>query len=302
MEEGLSPAFERVLRERRERYNAAFAQARHRRPGLKGPVFLEHLRRRLDPIVAALPEEGRVGATDALYDLSLELVACDLFVCHPVVAAGWERLLPRVAPLLARAPRKLAASLTNALYHLDEQPGARANWWLERMLEVAVDEHLLEVGQVLAWRAGLPHYREGALELCQRLPSELTGVSPQLLEALRGDPWLTVEDPAPGPRPRVVFRVGGFRGFGGPFLAPPELRYAGQNRFYVGDGEGWWLLVVDGYGTSLHRLAAEPRGLKSEGPGAREVPELAGCSRHASGPRTVAACRELSHYVLLAAV
>jgi hypothetical protein len=99
-----------------------------------------------------------------------------------------------------------------------------------------------------------------------------------------------------------MFRVGGFRGFGGPFVAPPELRYAGQNRFYVGDGEGWWLLVVDGYGTSLHRLAEEPRGVKDEGPGARAVPELAAFSRHASGPYTVAASHELSHYVLLAAV
>ena len=77
-EEGLSPAFAAVLQARRDRYNAAFAAARHRRPALKGPVFLEHLRTNVDPIARALPPEGRGLVCDVLYDLSLELVGCDL--------------------------------------------------------------------------------------------------------------------------------------------------------------------------------------------------------------------------------
>ncbi len=300
-EKGLSPAFEAVLKDRRERYNAAFAAARHRRTALKGPAFLEHLRLRVDPIVAALPVEGRAPVCDALYDLSLELVGCDLFGRYPVTGEGWQRLLPRVAGLLPAAPRRLIASLTNALANLCEQPGARASWWLERMLEVPVSdaETLLAVGQVLAWRAGLPHYREGALAICARLGPAATGVEGDL-EALRADPWLTVEERAPGARPRIIFRVGGFRGYGGPFAAPPEVRYAGHNRFYVGDGESWWLLVADGYGTSLHRLPEEPAGVPNEGPGPGALGEPVRC--WASGSRTLALARPLSHYVLLAAV
>lgn len=301
-EEGLSPAFAAVLEDRRERYNAAFTAARHRRPALKGPAFLEHLRLRVDPIVAAMPLEGRAPACDALYDLSLELVGCDLFNRYPAVSEGWRRLLPHVAPLLAANPRRLAASLTNALSNLSEQ-GARATWWLERMLTLRVGDvdTLLSVGQVLAWRAGLPHYRAGALDLCARLDPALTGVGGDL-DALRADPWLTPDNPDPGARPRVVFRVGGFRGFGGPFIAPPEVRYAGDNRFFVGDGECWWLLIADGYGTSLHRLAQEPAGLCSEGPDARAVRELRDISSEASGTRSLAVARRLSHYVWVCAV
>lgn len=301
--EGLSPAFRELLEQRRERYNAAFAQARHRRPALKGPAFLEHLRMRLDPVVAALPSSSRGPACDALYDLSLELMGCDLFARYPLVGEAWQRLLPRLPGMLAQQPRRLAANLTNALTNLVDQPGARAAWWLERMLELEAPdaETLLQVGQVLAWRAGMPHYREGALELCARLDPALTGVEGDL-EALRADPWLTVEQRSPGARPRVIFRVGGFRGFGGPFAAPPQVRYAGQDRFYVGDGQDWWLLVADGYGTSLHRLPGEPGGEISCGPDARALLEFDEVSSQASGPHSLAVTRALSHSVWLAAV
>ena len=38
-------------------------------------------------------------------------------------------------------------------------------------------EHLLALGQVLAWLAGLAHYRTGSLALCRSLPAPLVATA-----------------------------------------------------------------------------------------------------------------------------
>src|SRR2546423_1862172 len=81
------------------------------------------------------------------------------------------------------------------------------------------------------WRAGLAHYRAGALAVCAQLPPALAraalGLPPDarigledLIARLMADPWLepaTLAGPAHARELRIVARAGAFRGFGGLF-------------------------------------------------------------------------------------
>jgi hypothetical protein len=59
--------------------------------------------------------------------------------------------------------------------------GARPGEWIEAMERLAPQcadvESLLQAGQVAAWRAGLAHFREGALAVAAKLPAQLTSLA-----------------------------------------------------------------------------------------------------------------------------
>ncbi|MEW6278618.1 MAG: hypothetical protein AB1758_08365 [Candidatus Eremiobacterota bacterium] len=312
MESAISPAFARLLEARRERFNSAFAQARRSRRALNGADFLDHLRVSVDPVVAALGDSLDLEKlVEALYDLSLELVGTEVLGPRsrfPQVATGWGRLLPRLGPLLVRHPRQVTASITNALTHLSRF--GRPDEWIDSMSELGPGcpdlPTLLKLGQVLAWRAGLAHYREAALALWAELPVGLAraamGVAPEpaLVRAMTEDPWLKPGAPVSSGELRVVGRLGSFRGFGGPFIAPPTVRYAGGHLFHVTDGEEDWLLAADCYGACLHRSSPPPQ--TKEPRGCPKLPEALGAVKsRAVAPRTVAVTKELSHAVFLLA-
>ncbi len=246
---------QQALLARRERFNTAFALARRSRPRLDQQAFSQHLLEVVDPIVERCRENSD-QVVEVLYDLSLELVGTELLGRYPAVVRGWERLLPRWSAWLSAQPRRLTASLTNALVELSPY---RPQFWIDKMGELTFEslEQLLACGQVLAWKAGLAHYREGALEVARQLPSELCqsllGCSPQVLDELVEQPW---RDPQGGQPERfqVVARVGSFRGFGGLFIRPPEVTSAGRDRFFVSDGEERFLLAADLFGATFHRV------------------------------------------------
>jgi hypothetical protein len=334
MEKLITGALARALEEGRPRYNALFAQARHATPTLDPRAFADHLRDTVAPVVeavAAVAPERAGAVTDVLYEFSLDLVAKDFLTRHPALARGWLTLLAGLPRHLAATPRQFAGSVTNALYNLAQTPGARPVEWAAELLrlgELCADvPALLEAGQVCAWRAGLAHYRDGALAACARLEPRLAraalglaaadGDAPldELLRQLRADPWL---HPAAVGRPakkrlRLVARVGAFRGFGGAFLRPPRVACA-DGQLLVSDGETCWLLCADVFGATLHRTAAD---LPADGtPGRSPVDargkvthagenaafaELRGSSSAAACGPTLAVTLPLSHVVFLVA-
>jgi hypothetical protein len=336
MEVLISGPLARALEAGRPRYNALFAQARRSLPALDAATFAAHLRGTVAPIVdeVARVAPGRVEAVvDVLYEFSLELLGKALWGRHPVLDEGWRSLLGGLPRHLAAAPRQFAGSVTNALIHLEQAPAARPGWWIadmRRLGETGPDvAALLEAGEVAAWRAGLAHYRDGALEMCARLDPPLARTALGLAEdggppletivrRLRDDPWVhpaavgeTKED-----RPlRIMARVGGFRGFGGPFLTPPTVTYV-EGQFFVSDQESCWQLTADLFGATLHRLgAAAPTGPDavrsafritrsgkvSRGRTSRVFDELQGFTSAAGDASTLAVTVAWSHRVYLLA-
>src|SRR5262249_7310426 len=122
----------------RSRFNALFAQAKHQTPTLDASRFAEHLRTTVAPIVdrvAAIAPE-RVGeVVEVLFEFSLDLIGKDILGRYPALAEGWTKLLLGLPHHLSAAPRLFAGSITNALYNLAQEPGARPAQWTECVIQ-----------------------------------------------------------------------------------------------------------------------------------------------------------------------
>ena len=284
-----TPTFKKIHEEKRGRMNAQFAEARLANPALDGAAVLECLETTIAPAVdavAAVRAERADPALEALYPLALALLGQDLLGAHtrdPLIGEGWRALLPVAARQLAEAPETVAGALTNALFNLSRTPGVRGREWIANLSELAPRcaemATLLKVGQVLAWRAGLAQYRTGALALCAQLDPTLARAAlgvpagsrldmAAILKQLADDPWLNPAALDGRPRQvalRIVARVGAFRGFDGPFIAPPTVSAAGE-ALLVTDGEGTWQLTADVFGATFHRVTPTLRsGQASDG-------------------------------------
>lgn len=268
----IGEAFSTVLRNGRDEFNGRFAQARRLQPTLDGDAFGQFLETGVDPLinlVAAEKPEAVVDVVTAAYSVALELVGQRLAgpsARHAVINEGWALLLPAAAVLVAEDPARILSAVSNALHQLATTPGARPEQWrdeLEKLLpKVTNVEQFLQLGQVLAWRAGLAHFRSGALAVLDGMPEALAlaalgkpdGLWPELRARLAADPW---SEPGAGLQGfRFVTRVGGFRGFGGLFTEPPVVACAGGD-FLVRSGDNYWVLTADPFGATFHRATAE---------------------------------------------
>jgi hypothetical protein len=299
----LSDPFARVLADRRAELNARFAEARHRLPGLDPAAFGDFLRDAVDPVVraahGAAPERVEAVAL-AAYDVALEVMGLRLVEGEARGAAirdTWRRVLPAVARALAADPQRLLAALTNAAHQVAATPGARAGGWVDDMARLggrcAAGDELRRLGQVAAWRAGLAHYRAGAIAAAAALPEPLalaaTGAPADarwgdVARGLAASEWFDPAgaDAARASGPRVAATVGAFRGFGGLFAEPPSVAIA-DGGLRVTSGDDAWLLTADRFGATFHRLppatdgraarqAALPAGLSVDRTGALTAP------------------------------
>jgi len=268
----LCAPFARALASRRADYNAQFLMARRASPGLDESAFRAFLIEQADPLVAAVTavdERSAADVVEAVYGVGLELVGQSLAgpaAGTAVINQAFVELFPALARLLARAPQLLLPRLCNALHQLATSSEARPQRWCALLVDAApaLDdvEELLRAGQVAAWLAGLAHYRAGALALCADLRA---GVVARLLEipeagvsdalaALADDPWYVPSSPSPSPR--LVGRIGAFRGLGGPFLHPPHVSRS-EGGLLIHSGAEAWLVVADAFGRTLHRARPE---------------------------------------------
>jgi hypothetical protein len=169
--------------------------------------------------------------------------------------------------------------------------GAGPGEWIAAMTRLAplcADvEPLLQVGQVAAWRAGLAHFRDGALTLAATLPPQLAAVAlgapippaasgrtapatarggsngdaltndiDTLVARLSKDIWF---DPAVGDQTaplRIARQVGAFRGYGGLFKQPPQIA-ATAGGWLVRSADDYWFLTVDAFGATFHRATVD---------------------------------------------
>ena len=281
-----SRALAEALQRRRDDLNARVARAQALGRPVDGSALLDHLREVVAPLADAVlrTRAERIDAfVMAAFEVSLELMSGGLLgrqPRHPAIVEGWRTVLPAVPLLLAEQPQKTIAAVTNAIYNLSLQDGARPAAWVEAMGRIGRDcrtlEELRAAGHVVAWRCGMPEHRDAALRSCAQLPPGLAlrclGVDMEAdaaqvaaaLERLRNDPWLSPTDalrPAREGRLRIVATVSGFRGFGGAFLTPPLVERTAAGALVARDAEAAWLVTADLFGASLRRLdGVPPRG------------------------------------------
>ncbi|MGK5005075.1 hypothetical protein [Janthinobacterium sp. LB2P70] len=261
----ISPAFASILASGRAQFNARVAEARRRFPSLDMAAFGAFLHDGVDPLVlavAATAPERVGGVTLAAYDMALELVGHGLAgpaAKNTFLNTVWRELAPLLAPLLVTAPVDVLGMLSNAAIHIASVAGARPAQWQAGMAAVAPQvgsvAQLRAVGQVLAWRAGVAHFRQGALAAADTLPPALALAAfdepgaqwPQVRAQLLDYPW----------RGNAEGReFGSFSGLGGDFGTPPQVR-ATADGFVVRSAGRHYLLVADAHGAVLHSATAQ---------------------------------------------
>jgi hypothetical protein len=324
-------AFGEALRADRAAFNAKFEEARRLHPDMDPRAFTAFLTTSADPVVRAVAtfDSFRTsGVAHAVYDVALTLVGERLAGPggrHPQIDESWERLLPALAPLVAEQPMQVVSAITNAVFNLCTARGARPDDWLDSMLAAAPSlpavSDLRHAGQLAAWRAGLAHFRSGALAAGDALPSDVAsailGAHHRDWRELRGrlahDFWWNPAVPQESPAPRIVSAAGGFRGFGGLFPEPPKVTTV-DGQFIVSSGDECWHLTADVFGATFHRLdcsllaAADPSDVRWQNnavslagtsvaiPGIGQITSVAVCNQ------TAAVTGTLTHAVTLIAL
>lgn len=330
-----------VLRSGRAEFNRQFAEAHRVHPNLDGAGFSEFLRGVVDPLIREIARVRSEAVTDAVmvaYEIALELAGQKLVgtgARSPLIEQGWRRVLVPVAGLVAAAPARVLGAVSNALHNLVSIPGARGEEWIEALERLGPKcpdvDALLRLGQVFAWRAGLAHFRAGAIAAADALPIPIALAAlgappdsnwPELRERLLADPWFNPAEPqaernSQPSRLRVMAQAGAFRGFGGLFVEPPRVAGAGDH-FLVSSGEECWLLTADLYGATFHRASLPERG-PSQPPqfpanlqidGTKlvwqnerfQIPSLGKYLSAAANETTLALTSELTHSVVLIAL
>lgn len=264
----ISEPLARVLAAGRTQFNARFTEARHRYPMLEPASFSAFLATGVDALVCAvapLAPERVPSVVLVAYDMALELVSQELAgprARTDLLDRVWQDLAPRYPRLLADNPAELLGVLTNAAVTLGKMSHVRTEQWLSGMAELSprVDSmaSLRALGQIMAWRSGVAHYRTGAMAVADQLPEALAlaavGAPAHALWAdvrarLLVDPWWSPHNKAqpPATLPEQGKQVGQFTGFGGVFRVPPEIR-ASNDGFCVKSADQYFLLRADAFG------------------------------------------------------
>jgi len=267
----IGPALASVLRSGRSDFNARFEATRRNLRDLQPESFLEFVGTRIDELATAVnsvSHDSVAETTMVAYDAALELVGQNLAgpsARMKVIDEGWRRVLTKVPHLVASAPDQIIPAVSNALYHLASVQGTRPSQWIDKMESLGPQcdtvETFLKLGQLVAWRAGLAHFRDDGISLTEELPPRLVFEAldasaykdlSELSSDLRHNPWLEPGKGATNEPLTIVSQVGAFRGFGGLFLKPPIVAALGEHFLAKSDND-CWLITADRFGATFHR-------------------------------------------------
>lgn len=263
----LNPALAEVLRGGRAEFNRRFVIAQARYPGLEPVAFGDLVSGPLDEITTAVArvDAGAVPKlVDALYDMQLALLGQRWIGTGgraPGIVAAWRSLARSAPGLFAQQPAQLATALANAMAHWSAHGGGAA--WLQTLVALAArartPDELLRAGQVAAWRHGMAHYRDSALERARALDRELLALAfgvpladwqDAMLLRLHSDRWYRPDAAVAPSGPRITGRVGAFVGFGGRFPEPPLAVLDGGELLLQSAGMRY-SVHADAYGSTL---------------------------------------------------
>ena len=274
-------------------------------------------------------------SAEALYDLSLELIGADCLGAgshYGVMDLVWSALFPKIPALLSEDPLRVAAAVSNAVYNLEQESSVDTSKWAEQVEKItglcSDAGQFLDAGKVLAWRCGMAHYRNSAIKLLDNLPEKLileiiglsrdsSGVTKaDVIQSLE-DPWITPKKIGSGHKKslKIVAKAGGFRGFGGPFVTPPQVASTPE-RLYAFDNECCYSIFADSFGVTMQRYGPDipndvngsnhfkldKSGKASKGNYSAESKVFKGYSSYASTEDTMAVTLPRSHQVFIVAL
>lgn len=270
----ISEPFAKVLSAGRAQFNQRVTEARRRYPAFDTGAFADFLQTGIDKVVIAVAQTvpERVSTTALVaYDMALELVGQALAgpkARNPLVNRIWQEVLPSYSRLVAEHPVEVLGTMSNAAVNIGKVSNARPDQWIREMCALASQVeslvHLQALGQVLAWRCGVAHFRLGAIQVADQLPEHLALAAlgsnagaawSDVRDKLLADPWWT-PIPVHGSAVHPGLEVGRFTGFAGEFDEPPEVR-ASPEGFFVRSKERYSFLVADAFGAVLHAASQE---------------------------------------------
>lgn len=321
-EAAISAAFAEALRADRESYNARVAQAEFEIPGFDRESFRLFLKQVVDPACAAVDEHQPDAArrvAQELFDFGILLVRRRMAGDRAPVQVALRQLLPPLAPLVAEHPALVARTLSNAVVHVAES-GGEPQLWTETLALAARQVESLDSlragGAVAAWLAGLPMFREAALDALEELREPIAaalltvGVAEleDTIQGFREDPW-----PQRREVPALVGQLGEAALMGGAFHALPRV-FRMTDGLVATDGMRWWRIYADGFGMQL--IAAPPPLSSSREPAPRwsfqqaggrisrngrsaDFPQLAGASSWTAEDDLLVATSPLSFRIFL---
>lgn len=255
----ISPAFAAALAAARPRLNHRIDLARRGSPHFDPDRFAAFLAAAVDPVVVAVARQDGARVDDVVaagVEVALAIGAAEPAQAPRTarIQAAWVRLAGPCAALIAASPERVLGMLGNAVHHVGNG-GGRVEQWCSGMAALAGRTadipQLAALGQLLAWRAGLAHFRLGALGAAAALPEEVAREALDLpaampwataAAAMRADPWWSADGRRGG-----AIETGGLTALGGPFLAPPQV-HACDDGFLADDGDRVHLLVADRHG------------------------------------------------------
>ncbi|TCS35631.1 hypothetical protein EDC30_110100 [Paucimonas lemoignei] len=270
----ISEPFAKVLSAGRAQFNQRVTEARRRYPAFDTGAFADFLQTGIDKLVVAVADFApeRVSTTVLVaYDMALELVGQALAgpkARSPLVNRVWQEILPAYPRLVTAHPVEVLGAMSNAAVNIGKVGNARPDQWIREMGALASQveslPQLQALGQVLAWRCGVAHFRLGAIQAADLLPEQFAlaalgssgGASwSDVKDKLLADPWWT-PGPIQGSAVHPGIEVGRFTGFGGEFDEPPEVRACPEG-FFVKSAERYSFLVADAFGAVLHAASRE---------------------------------------------
>lgn len=268
----ISEPFAKVLAAGRTQFNLRVAEARRRYPAFDTSAFADFLQDGVDCVVLAVAHAApeRVASTSLVaYDFALDLVGQALAgpkARSPLVNQVWQDIAPAYARLAAENPVEVLGLLSNAAINIGKVASARCEQWAQEMTAISPKveslPQLQAIGQVLAWRAGLAHFRLGAIQAADQLPEALAlaamaapATTPwaELKSRLLANPWHMPDNTVSS---SGGIEIGQFTGFGGEFSEPPEIRACPEG-FFIKSGTRYAFLIADAFGAVLHSATAE---------------------------------------------
>ncbi|MCP4687779.1 MAG: hypothetical protein GY859_06995, partial [Desulfobacterales bacterium] len=242
-----------MLRQKREACNRLFSTYSIRHPSLDPDLVKRWMVRAVEPVMREFhtaDAETFESLFDVLYETLLRLAGAHRLQSEAEAHRRALMLIPLVKERARESPEQLVHSMFTALNAILPHGPDAALAWISRMRKALPHcdamADVLNAGRLCAWRSGLAHLRERALAAARELPPEAasgalnTPVNAGLLQRMEENPWFSPgkTESADAGSGGLVFRcrMGGFRGFGGPFLKPPAVARVEQC-FVASDGE-----------------------------------------------------------------